>query len=231
MHEVRKALCGHRKNFQSLNFIQSPCCWFCLFNCEQAKVIQHVNLQLFQFSIQLKVTAAKLKIFITLEFPNIFQYTCLSLIPFHILCGPDIFRHLNNEFCWGAGQCIMDVFKDVLNIMEKWSVSRKCNSEQNRGTAAHSVTLLRNPSNRDNAGISDHLHFPTTCTNRQAMYKKPWVENPITLLVDAVQDIANRDWELQTETVLLSFYLEKALDKPQWSSGFWGRKRKSYGGR
>lgn len=55
-------------------------------------------------------------------------------------------------------QCTMDVFKDVLNIMEKWSVSTKCNGEQNGGTAAHTVTLLRNPSNRDNAGISDK-HF------------------------------------------------------------------------
>lgn len=72
-------------------------------------------------------------------------------------------------------QCIMDVFKDVLNIMEKWSVSTKCKGEKNGGTAAHTVTLLRNPSNRDNAGISDHLHSPTTYTHRQAMYKKPWV--------------------------------------------------------
>lgn len=68
-----------------------------------------------------------------------------------------------------------DVFKDVLNIMEKWSVRTKCNGGQNGGTAAHIIPLLRNSSNRNNAGISDCLHFPTAYTHRQAMYKKPWV--------------------------------------------------------
>lgn len=68
----------------------------------------------------------------------------------------------------------MDIFKDVLNTMEKCSVSTKGKSEQSGGAAAQTVTLLRNPSNRDNAGTSDHLHFPTTYTHRQARYKKPW---------------------------------------------------------
>lgn len=59
--------------------------------------------------------------------------------------------------------------------MEKLLVSTKCKGEQNGGTAAQTVTLLRNSSTRDNARTSDHRHFPTTLTHRQAMYKKPWV--------------------------------------------------------
>lgn len=51
-------------------------------------------------------------------------------------------------------QCIMDV---ELNIMQKRSVSTKGKAEQSGGAAAQTVTLLRNTSNRDNAGISDYL--------------------------------------------------------------------------
>ena len=87
----------------------------------------------------------------------------------------------------------MDVFKDVLNIMEKWSISTKCNGERSGGTAAQTVTPLRNPRNRDNAGNSDCLHFPTTYTHRWEMYKKPWIDAQkiLSLFVDAVQDPAD----------------------------------------
>lgn len=73
MHEVRRTLCGHRRNFQFLNFIQSPCCS----TVNQTEVTQHVNLQLFQFSVHLKVTAAQLKIlpWNFLTFSNIFVCT------------------------------------------------------------------------------------------------------------------------------------------------------------
>lgn len=60
----------------------------------------------------------------------------------------------------------MDLFKDVFNIMEKWSTSTKCNGKHNEGTLVHTVTPLRNPINRDDAGNSDCLHFPTTYTYR-----------------------------------------------------------------
>lgn len=65
----------------------------------------------------------------------------------------------------------MDVFTYVLNITEEWSVSTKCNGAHSGGTAAHTVTSLRNPRNADNAGNSDCLHFPTTYTHRRECRK------------------------------------------------------------
>lgn len=87
----------------------------------------------------------------------------------------------------------MDVFKDALNIMEKRSITTKCNGKHNGGTPARTVTPLRNPRNRDNAGNSECLHFPTTYMHRWEMYKKSRVgtQKILSLFVDAVQDPAD----------------------------------------
>lgn len=114
----------------------------------------------------------------------------------------------------------MNVFKDVLNIMEKGSTSTKCNGEHNWSVLTilstltevlHILTPLRNPRNRDNAGNSDCLHFPTTYTYRWEVYKKPWVDAQkiLSLFVNAIQDPADNRETIQDEHSFTELLLGK----------------------
>lgn len=124
-------------------------------------------------------------------------------------------------------------FEDELNILEQWSISTTYNSELNGGIAVDTATHLRNPRNRQCwevrlPALPYHLHWQMR-NIQKALGRCSEKSNRLLLMLFRTLQTPGRLAKLSP--ILPCSNLEKLLDKLQWSSGFWGRKRESYAGR
>lgn len=124
-------------------------------------------------------------------------------------------------------------FEYELNILEQWSISTTYNSELNGGIAVDTATHLRNPRNRQCwevrlPALPYHLHWQMR-NIQKALGRCSEKSNRLLLMLFRTLQTPGRLAKLSP--ILPCSNLEKLLDKLQWSSGFWGRKRESYTGR